>query len=115
MKLLVPILVLVAAVTSDCGGTQTGTVQGHVIFEEGTTSRFGSNSMLQLIQARPGSHGEVLATQKVSSTGTYNFTVDPGTYSFSDLILSPCPGNVTVRSGQTTQHDVVCKPVIAVG
>jgi hypothetical protein len=115
MKLLVPTFLLVVAVASGCGGTQTGTVQGHVIFKEGITSRYGSDSMLQLIQAGPGSHGEVLTTQKVSSTGTYLFTVDPGTYSFSDLTLSPCPGTVTVRSGQTTHHDVVCKPVIAVG
>ena len=114
MKLVVPLSLLMVALASGCGGTQTGTVQGHVIFEEGTL-HYGSNSTLQLIPVRPGSHGAVLATQKVSSTGTYHFTVDPGTYSFSDLTLSPCPGTVTVRSGQTTHHDVVCKPVVAVG
>lgn len=105
---------IVAAVACGCGGSQTGTVQGRVVFEEGTTSRSGSNTTLQLITARPGSHGGVVATQKVSSTGTYHFTVDPGTYSFSDQTLSPCPGTVTVRSGQTTDHNVICKPVEAV-
>jgi len=114
MKLLVPLLVVVS-VAAGCGGSHTGTVQGYVIFREGTTSRYGSNSTLQLIPVRPGSHGTVLATQKVSSTGTYHFTVDPGTYSFSDLTVSPCPGTVTVRSDQTTHYDVVCRPVIAVG
>jgi hypothetical protein len=115
MKLLVPLFLLVVAVVSGCGGTQTGTVQGHVIFKEGTTSRYGSSSTLQLIQARPGSHGAVLATQKVSPTGRYRFTVDPGTYSFSDLTVGNCYGTVTVRSGQTIQHDVICQPAIAVG
>jgi hypothetical protein len=114
-KLFASFLLLVAAVASGCGGSQTGAVQGRVIFEEGTTSRYGSNSTLQLIPVRPGSHGAVVAIQKVSSTGTYHFTVDPGTYSFSDLTLSPCPGTVTIRAGQTTHHDVVCRPAIAVG
>ena len=115
LLVFVPFLLLVAAVASGCGGSQTGTVQGRVIFEVGTTSRYGSGSTLQLIQARPGSHGAVVATQKVSPTGTYHFTVDPGTYSFSDLTLSPSPGTVTVRSGQTIHHDVICHPTIAVG
>ena len=108
-------LLLVAAVASGCGESQTGTVQGRVIFKVGTTTRYGSGSTLQLIQARPGSHGEVVATQKVSPTGTYDFTVDPGTYSFSDLTVGNCYGTVTVRSGQTIQHDVICQPAIAVG
>ena len=73
-KLLVPVLLLVAAVAAGCGGSQTGTVQGRVIFKVGTTSRYGSSSTLQLISARPGSHGAVLATQKVSPTGRYHFT-----------------------------------------
>ena len=114
-KLLVPVLLLVAAAASGCGGSQTGTVQGRVIFKVGTTNRYGSSSTLQLISARPGSHGAVLATQKVSPTGRYHFTVDPGTYSFSDLTLGNCYGTVTVRSGQTIQHDVICQPAIAVG
>ena len=109
-KLLVPFLLLVAVAASGCGGNQTGTVQGRVIFEVGTTSRYGSNSTLQL-----RSHSAVVATQKVSSTGTYHFTVDPGTYSFTDLTLSPCVGRVIVRSGQTIHHDVICKPALAVG
>ena len=109
-KLLVPVLLLVAAAASGCGGNQTGTVQGHVIFQVGTTSRYGSNSTLQL-----RSHGAVIATQKVSPTGTYHFTVDPGTYNFNDLTLSPCVGRVIVRSGQTIHHDLICKPALAVG
>lgn len=108
-KLLVPVLLLVAAATAGCGGSQTGTVEGRVIFEVGTTSRYGSNSVLQL-----RSHGAVVARQKVSSTGTYHFTVDPGTYSFTDLTLSPCVGRVIVRSGQTIHRDVICKPALAV-
>jgi hypothetical protein len=115
-ELLVPLLLLVAAVASGCGGSQTGTVQGRVIFKVGTTSRYGSSSRLQLISAKPGSNGAIVATQKVSPTGTYHFTVDPGTYSFSDLTVSPCgAGTVTVRSGQTIYHDVICQPAIAVG
>ena len=78
-KLLVPVLLLVAAAASGCGGSQTGTVQGRVIFKVGTTNRYGSSSTLQLISARPGSHGAVLATEKASPTGRYHFTVDPGT------------------------------------
>lgn len=113
-KLLVPVLLLLAAAAAGCGGSQTGTVEGRVIFQTGTTSRYGSGSTLQLIPVRPGSHGAVVAAQKVSPTGTYHFTVDPGTYSFSDLTLSPCPGTVTVRSGQTIHHDVICKPALAV-
>ena len=113
MKLLVPLFLLVGAVASGCGGTQTGTVQGRVIFEEGTTSRYGSNSTLQL---RPVGHGSiVVATERVSPAGTYHFTVDPGTYSFNDLTLSPCVGRVIVRSGQTIHHDVICTPAIAAG
>jgi hypothetical protein len=113
MKLLVPFFLLVAAVASGCGGTQTGTVQGRVIFKEGTTSPYGSSSILQL---RPAGHGStVVATERVSPTGTYRFTVDPGTYSFNDLTLSPCVGRVIVRSGQTIHHDVICTPAIAVG
>jgi hypothetical protein len=108
-------VVLAAAVASGCGGSQTGTVQGRVIFKVGTTSRFGSGSTLQLFSARPGSHGAVLATQKVSPTGTYHFTVAPGAYSFSDLTLGNCYGTVTVRSGQVIHHDVICQPTIAVG
>ena len=109
-------VVLVTAVASGCGGSQTGTVQGRVIFKPGTTSRYGSGSTLRLISARPGSHGAVVATQKVSPSGTYDFMVDPGTYSFSDLTIGPCgAGTVTVRSGQTIYHDVICQPAIAVG
>ena len=110
MKLLVPLCLLVAAVASGCGGTQTGTVQGSAFFEVGVTSRSLSNTMLQLL-----SGSAVVATQRVSPTGTYRFTVHPGTYSFWDLSHSPCPGTVTVRSGQTIHHDVICKPAIAAG
>ena len=112
-KLVVLFFLLVAVVASGCGGTQTGTVQGRVIFKEGTTSRYGSSSILQL---RPVGHGStVVATERVSSTGTYHFTVDAGTYSFNDLTLSPCVGRVIVRSGQTIHHDVICTPAMAVG
>ena len=109
-KLLAPFFLLVAAAASGCGGSQTGTVQGRVIFEVGVTSRYGSNSTLQL-----KSPSAVVATQRVSPTGTYHFTVDPGTYSFNDLSHSPCVGRVIVRSGQTIHHDVICTPAIAVG
>jgi hypothetical protein len=93
-----------------CGGRPTGTVQGRVIFQAGVTNRSLSNSALQL-----KSSSTVVATQRVSPTGTYHFTVDPGTYSFDDLSHSPCSGTVTVRSGQTIHHDVICKPALAVG
>jgi len=39
LLVFVPFLLLVAAVASGCGGSQTGTVEGRVIFKEGTTSR----------------------------------------------------------------------------
>ncbi len=107
---LVVTAVVVGVGLTGCGGRQTGTVQGRVIFQVGATSRSLSNSTLQL---KSGS--AVVATQRVSTTGTYHFTVDPGTYSFDDLSHSPCSGTVTVRSGQTIHHDVICKPALAVG
>lgn len=109
-KPLVPLVLLGAAAASACGGSQNGTVQGHAFFEVGVTSRSLSDTMLQLL-----SGSAVVATQRVSPTGIYHFTVHPGTYSFSDLSHSPCPGTVTVRSGQAIRHDVICRPATAVG
>lgn len=106
---LVVSAVVVGVGLTGCGGRQTSTVQGRVIFQVGGTRRSLSNGILQL---KSGS--AVVATQRVSPTGTYHFTVDPGTYSFDDLSHSPCSGTVSVRAGQTIHHDVICKPALAV-
>jgi hypothetical protein len=114
MKLSVPLFLMVVAAAYGCGGTETGTVQGHVIFEEGTNSRYRSNSTLQLISVRPGSHGAVLATQKVSSTGTYQFTVWSWPGSTDNLLVLTMPpdgrrcGGWSLRTSQGSCSRASC-------
>jgi len=106
----VPLLALLTAAASGCGGSQSGTVEGRVVIEIGVTSQYASHSMLEV-----KSGNEIVATQKVSQTATYSFTVAAGTYTFADLSTRNCSGSVSIRSGQTRHHDVICTPYPAVG
>jgi hypothetical protein len=108
-KLSVAFAVL-SSIMYGCGSSQTGTVEGRVIVEEGPTSQYATNGTLEL-----SAGGHVLVSQRLSSTGTYRFIVAPGSYSFHFPSISNCTGTTTVRPERTTHHDVICIPFPAVG
>jgi hypothetical protein len=104
------VLVVLSGIVYGCGSSQTGTVEGRVIVEEGPSSEYAINGRLELT-----SGSDVVASQGLSPTGTYRFIVAAGSYSFHSPSIRNCTGTTTVRSERTTHHDVICIPFPAVG
>ena len=116
LLVLLPFLLLMAAVASGCGGSQTGTVQGRVIFKVGTSTRYGAAAArCNWSKPDPAPTAKLSPPRRCHQMGHTTLWLIREPTALVTRLSGNCYGTVTVRSDQTIEHDVICQPAIAVG
>ncbi len=103
MRRMPPVLggLVVAAVLAGCGGSNTGTVVGGIVYRGRSYSPGYQPGLVQVVQ-----RGHVVAHAQMQRGERFHFRLAPGSYML--LTSRACRQMVRVQAGRISRADVTC-------